>query len=317
MFDLSHMGQFLVRGEKTPFWLDRLTANEVATMRPNQARYNVLTNNGGGAHDDVIIYRLPEHWLMIVNAANTAKVWGLLEAARPSGVTLENRTSRSCLIAVQGPRAVDTLRSLCDVNLADLKYYFATGATVCGVDVEVARTGYTGEDGFEVFASANAAEELWQALTDAGQQFGLLPAGLGARDVLRLEAGMPLYGHELDEDITPLQAGLGWAVKLGKSTFTGKEALEKQCADDSYDRIVGLVMEGKAPARAGYDVFQENQRIGLVRSGSPAPALGGKNIATALIRKGASMPGTRLMVEIRGTQHAATVVPLPFYKRKK
>jgi aminomethyltransferase len=317
MFDLSHMGQILVSGDKAAIWLDGLTSNEVATMRLNQARYNIVTNSKGGAHDDVIIYRLPEYWLLVVNAANTDKIWHLLEAGRPSGVTLENRTSRSCLIALQGPRAVDVLQAICDVNLADLKYYYATSATVSGVRVEVARTGYTGEDGFEVFASAAEAEQLWDAFTNAGQSFGLLPAGLGARDVLRLEAGMPLYGHELDENITPLQAGLGWAVKLGKSEFTGREPLRKQRVDDSYDRIVGLVMEGKAPARSGYDVFHENQRIGEVRSGSPAPAFGGKNIATALIRKEASAPGTKLMVEIRGAQHPATVVPMPFYKRKK
>jgi aminomethyltransferase len=317
MFDLSHMGQLLVRGDDAPVWLDGLTSNEVATMQHNQARYNIVTNASGGAHDDVVIYRLPGYWLIVANAANTEKIWNLLENARPSGVTLENRTSRSCLVALQGPRAIDTLQPVCDVNVVDLKYYYATSATVGGARVEVARTGYTGEDGFEVFGSAETAEQLWKAFTNAGQTFGILPAGLGARDVLRLEAGMPLYGHELDENITPLQAGLGRAVKLAKTEFTGKTALEKQRADDAYDRIVGLMMEGKTPARAGYGVLHEGKHVGEVRSGSPAPALGGKNIATALIRKNASVPGTRLTVEIRGAQHAATVVPMPFYKRKK
>jgi len=317
MFDLSHMGQLLIRGEKAPVWLDSLTSNEVATMRPGQARYNIVTNGAGGAHDDVIIYRLPEYWLVVVNASNTDKIWQLLEASRPSGVTLENRTPQSCLIALQGPRAVDVLQTVCDLKLADLKYYYAATGIVAGNRVEVARTGYTGEDGFEVFASSDVAEQFWEAFTNAGQQFGLLPAGLGARDVLRLEAGMPLYGHELDENITPLQAGLGWAVKFPKTEFTGKRALEKQRDDDAYERIVGLAMEGKAPARAGYSVFYEGQRVGDVRSGSPAPALGGKNIATALVHKNASPLGTTLMVEIRGAQHPATVVQMPFYKRKK
>jgi aminomethyltransferase len=207
---------------------------------------------------------------------------------------------------------------MCDANLSELKYYYATDATVADVRVEIARTGYTGEDGFEVFAPDVAAEHLWEAFTAAGAPLGLLPAGLGARDVLRLEAGMPLYGHELDEDITPLQAGLGWAVKLGKPDFIGKHALERQRAEDAYDRIVGLIMESKAPARAGYRVFfKETKQVGEVRSGSPAPALGGKNIATALVHKDLSAPGTRLTVEIRGTQHPAAVVPLPFYKRTR
>jgi aminomethyltransferase len=317
MLDLSHMGQFVAQGGDVPAWLDRHTSNEVGTMRTGQARYNIFTNPSGGAHDDVIIYRLPTRWLIIVNAANTGKIWRLLEGSCPSTVSLENRSSRSCLIALQGPRAVDVLKQKCDVDLSCLKYYHATDATVVGVRAEVARTGYTGEDGFEVFAVAEAAEGLWQAFTDAGQPFGLLPVGLGARDVLRLEAGMPLYGHELSEEITPLQARLDWAVKLTKAEFTGKPALHAQRADDTYDRIAGLVMEGKAPARAGYSVFLESHRVGEIRSGSPSPSLGGKNIATALIKKSACAVGTELTVEIRGTQHPATVVEMPFYKRQR
>jgi len=316
MFDLSHMGQFVATGEGVSAWLDSLTANEVASMRPNQARYNIFTNGHGGAHDDVIVYRLDGRWLVVVNAANTDKIWTLLSGCKPAGVALENRTPRSSLIALQGPRAAAMLQPLCDVDLASVKYYYAADTKVCGVAVEIARTGYTGEDGFEVFAPAGAAVSLWDEFARAGKSFGLLPAGLGARDVLRLEAGMPLYGHELDEQITPLQAGLGWAVKFAKD-FTGKAALERQRSLDHYARIAGLVMEGKAPARAGYAVMRDGVRVGEVRSGSPAPALGGKNIATALVSKEASLPGTVLSVEIRGTQHPATVVEMPFYKRPR
>ncbi len=317
MFDLSHMGQFVAVGDAVPGWLDELTSNEVSTMRQNQARYNIFTNGHGGAHDDVIIYRLSGRWLIVVNAANTDKIWRLLSACKPTGVALENRTPRYALIALQGPRTVELLQPVCNIDLSTIRYYHASDATVDNVKAEIARTGYTGEDGFEVFVQAGSAQLLWEMFANSGAPLGLLPAGLGARDVLRLEAGMPLYGHELDEDITPLQAGLDWVVKLGKPTFTGKAALEAQRASDRYDRIVGLVMESKTPARAGYSVLMDGKRVGEIRSGSPAPALGGKNIATALVHKSASAPDIKLTVEIRGTAHPATVVTLPFYKRQK
>ncbi len=316
LFDLSHMAQFVASGDAVAAWLDGLSANEVASMRPNQARYNIFTNTAGGAHDDVIVYRLDGRWLIVANAANTAKVWELLRSSQPPGVRLEDRTAHSALLALQGPKAVALLQTLVDANLSKIRYYYAADAAVAGVRAEIARTGYTGEDGFEVFVPASAAMQLWERLLVDGRPFGLRPAGLGARDVLRLEAGMPLYGHELDEDITPLQAGLQWVVKFDKQ-FTGKAALEAQRTEDSYDRIAGLVMEGKAPARAGYAVRMDGEPAGEIRSGSPAPALGGKNVATALVRKAAATPGTRLEVEIRGKYHPATVVPMPFYKRPK
>jgi len=317
MFDLSHMGQFVATGDGVDAWLDRLTCNAVATMKPNQARYNVFTNERGGAHDDTIIYRLVGRWLMVVNAANSEKMWDLLNRGKPAGVTLKNRTPESALIAVQGPRALELLQPLTDVDLNGVKYYFAAEGDVAGVHAELARTGYTGEDGFELFIRAEDAEGLWDRLVREGDRVGLVPAGLGARDVLRLEAGMPLYGHELEEDITPLQAGLDWAVRLDKPDFTGRQALAEQKRSGGYARIAGLEMDGKAPARAGYAVFDRARAVGDVRSGAPAPALGGKCIATALVASDASAPGTRLEVDIRGRREGAAVVPLPFYKRKK
>src|SRR5579872_2967484 len=317
MFDLSHMGQFVLTGEEVPGWLDGLTSNEVATMRPHQARYNIFTNERGGAHDDVIIYRMPDRWLVIVNASNSDKIWNLLHAAQTRGISLENRTPDSALIALQGPRAQALLQPHCDADLAALRYYYATEATIAGARAEVARTGYTGEDGFELFVSAAEAPRLWNQFLLHGKPFGLRPAGLGARDVLRLEAGMPLYGHELDEEITPIMAGLQWVVKFGKGDFPGKAALQAQREADDYERIVGLIMDGKAPARAGYPVFLRGERVGEVRSGAPAPSVGGKNIATALPQKQAAEPGTQIEVEIRGTRHGARIVPLPFYKRAR
>jgi len=317
MFDLSHMGQFVATGEGVARWLDGLTVNAVDTMKPNQARYNIFTNEHGGAHDDAIIYRLDGRWLIVVNAANAEKMWRWLISRLPADVNLVDRTSESALIAIQGPRSLELLQPLTDADLSTLKYYYATSGVVAGVPAEIARTGYTGEDGFELFIAADAAPALWETLTREGARVGLMPAGLGARDVLRLEAGMPLYGHELEEDITPLQAGLDHFVKLDKAEFVGKEALVRQRAGGGYDRIVGMTMDGRAPARAGYSVWRGDQRVGEVRSGSPAPALGGKNIATALVRADASAPGTALDVEIRGQRHRATVVPLPFYKRPR
>ncbi|HEY6356843.1 MAG TPA: glycine cleavage system aminomethyltransferase GcvT [Vicinamibacterales bacterium] len=317
LFDLSHMGQFVASGEGVDAWLDGLTVNAVSSMKPNQARYNIFTNERGGALDDAIIYRMPGRWLVVVNAANTDKMWRWLSAQVPAGIELVNRTPESALIAIQGPRSIELLAPLTDVDLSTLKYYHATEGSVAGMPAEIARTGYTGEDGFELFVKAGTAEALWDRLMREGARIGLVPAGLGARDVLRLEAGMPLYGHELEEDITPLQAGLDAFVKLDKPAFVGKDALAAQKAADTYDRIVGIVMDGRAPARAGYPVFRGDELVGEVRSGSPAPALGGKNVATALVHKDTSREGERLDVEIRGQRHHGTVVRLPFYKRPR
>jgi aminomethyltransferase len=318
LFDLSHMAQFELRGAAVGAWAETLTVNAVASMKPGGARYNIFTNDHGGAHDDVIFYRLDaERWLLVVNAANAEKMWGVLNAGLGDGVELENRHGARALIAIQGPKSVEILRGFAAVDFGAMKYYSCVETRVRGVDALVARTGYTGEDGFEIFCAAEAAVDLWDALLGEGRSSGLEPAGLGARDVLRLEAGMPLYGHELTEEITPLQAGLGWAVKLSKPDFVGRAALAAQSARADFERIAGLVLDGRVPARGGYPVFAGDRRVGEVRSGSTAPSVGNKNIATALLAPAATAVGTRLEVEIRGARHAATVVPLPFYKRPK
>ena len=317
LFDLSHMGQFTVTGPDAGLWLDGLTANAVSSMRPYQARYNIFTNELGGARDDTIIYRLPERWLVVVNAVNTSKIWQWLHAQRRPGIELYDRTPEHALIAVQGPRSRELLQPLCAVDLTAIRSYWAAEGSVTGIAAEIARTGYTGEDGFELFVAARDALLLWERLMAAGARFKLQPAGLGARDVLRLEAGMPLYGHELAEDITPLQAGLDWVVNFAKGEFIGRDALWAQKQHGGYDRIAGIIMESKAPARAGYPVMRGGRPVGTIQSGSPAPSLGGKNIATALLKEPASHAGTHLEVDIRGQLHACTVVPQPFYKRSK
>ena len=316
LFDLSHMGQFVLEGENVAAWADTLTANAVSTMKPGQARYNIFTNENGGALDDVIFYKLPDRWLLVVNASNADKMWAHLNGSLgQSGVTLTSLHGRNALIAIQGPKSVEMLAPHTDVDVNALKYYFCAQGNVYGKPAVIARTGYTGEDGFELFVDGADAASIWNALLRDNGSAGLIPAGLGSRDVLRLEAGMPLYGHELTEEITPVQAGLNWAVKFAKPEFTGKAALEAQVQQDAYPRIVGIVMDGRAPAREGYHVFLGERRVGEIRSGSVAPSVQNKNIATALVEKDASAPGTALVVHIRGTAYGATVVPLPFYKR--
>ena len=318
LFDLSHMGQFILEGENVARWAETLTVNAIETMKPFQARYNIFTNDRGGAHDDVIFYRLPTRWLLVVNAGNADKMWAHLNAnLGDSGVTLTNLHGKNALIAVQGPLSVELMKGVIAPDVSELKYYFCTEAEVYGFPAVIARTGYTGEDGFELFVDGGAAPQIWKRLLEEKKSAGLEPAGLGARDVLRLEAGMPLYGHELTEEITPVQAGLDWAVKLSKLHFLGKDALAAQKNDDTYRRIVGLVMSGRAPAREGYPVLLNGDIVGEIRSGSLAPSVENKNIATALVDKVAATPGTQLQVQIRGVQHDATVVEMPFYKRKK
>lgn len=315
LFDLSHMGQFLLHGDDVAAWADRLTINAVATMKPLQARYNIFCNEHGGAHDDTIFYRLDGRWMLVVNASNADKMWAYLNAHRAGDVRLENLHGCRALVAIQGPKSVAMLQPHVDLDLASMRYYFCAEGTVDGVPAIVARTGYTGEDGFELFVDGDRAAAIWNRLLEEHRDAGLEPCGLGARDVLRLEAGMPLYGHELTEAITPVQAGQSWALKLSKPEFVGKAALAEQLARDEYPRIVGLVMEGRVPAREGYAVRLGERVVGEVRSGSAAPSVGGKNVATALLAKEAATVGGTVEVQIRGAWHAATVTALPFYKR--
>jgi len=321
LFDLSHMAQFVLTGEGVAEWADSLTTNAVGSMKPYQARYNLFCNERGGTHDDVLFYRLENRWLLVCNASNAAKMWKHLNDRNDrSDVRLASRHGQAALIAVQGPRAVEIVAPLCDIsssNAADLKYYYCADGFVDGVRALIARTGYTGEDGFELFIDGSDAAALWQKLLEAGSPFGIEPAGLGARDMLRLEAGMPLYGFELSEEISPPAGGQGWAVKMNKPSFVGKEALAAQLAADDYPRIAGFVLEGRVPARTGYPVLSGGERIGEVRSASIAPSCGNRNVGTVLVPKAATAVGTPLEIEIRGTRQAAQVASLPFYKRDR
>jgi aminomethyltransferase len=317
LFDLSHMGELFVAGEEAGAALAYALVTNPPTLREGRAHYSMICAPDGGVIDDLIVYRLgPERYLVVANASNAQIVSDEL-AARLTGfrALLDDRSLATALCAIQGPRSVEIVAPLTDVDLAALKYYAIAEGSVAGIPALVARTGYTGEDGFEVFVETGRAAELWDALFAAGQPHGLLPIGLGARDTLRLEAGMPLYGNELDRETNPFEAGLGRVVKLDKpDDFVGRTALEKVASDGPAKRLVGLVMQGRGIARHGYPVHAGDRRTGVVTSGTQSPTLG-KAIAMAYVAPADAETGTILDVEIRDQRVAAEVVDLPFYRR--
>jgi aminomethyltransferase len=322
LFDLSHMGELLVTGPGAAEALDYALVGNLSGLRPGRARYTMICAADGGVLDDLIVYRLAdEEFLVVANAANAGPVLGLLTertARRDAAVT--DQTADYALIAIQGPRAARILGPLTDARLDEVKYYASYPATVAGADVLLARTGYTGEDGFEIFARPGDAEGIWTALSDAGADEGLVPAGLAARDTLRLEAGMPLYGNELGADLTPFDAGLGRVVKLDKpGDFVGREALAARAEAAPERVLVGLAVQSRRVARHGYTVLWDGQPAGTVTSGSPSPTLS-RPIAMAYVSPevaaaAADDAAGRLAVDIRGNAEPATLVPLPFYRR--
>ncbi|MFF1603720.1 glycine cleavage system aminomethyltransferase GcvT [Streptomyces mirabilis] len=323
LFDLSHMGEITVTGPQAAALLNHALVGNIASVGVGRARYTMICREDGGILDDLIVYRLAENEYMVVANASNAQV--VLEALteRAAGFDALVRDDRDAyaLIAVQGPESPGILKSLTDADLDGLKYYAGLPGTVAGVPALIARTGYTGEDGFELFVAPSDAEKLWQALTDAGSPVGLVPCGLSCRDTLRLEAGMPLYGHELTTSLTPFDAGLGRVVKFEKEgDFVGRAALQEAAtrAEENPPRVlVGLVAEGRRVPRAGYPVVADGKVIGEVTSGAPSPTLG-KPIAMAYVDAAHAAPGTTgVGVDIRGSHEPYEVVALPFYKRQK
>lgn len=317
LFDLSHMGELFVEGEGAGESLAYALVTDPPALKIGRAHYSMITAPDGGIMDDLIVYHLGEaRYLVVANASNALVVSDAL-AERLAGfkAVLDDRTLAMALIAVQGPRSVDVLQPLTNVDLAGLRYYAIGEGQVAGIDALVARTGYTGEDGFEVFVDWGRAVELWDTLLPAVEAADGLPVGLGARDTLRLEAGMPLYGNELDRSTNPYEANLGRVVKLEKpNDFVGRAALERVSTAGPARRLVGLVMEGRGIARHGYPVHAGERRSGVVTSGTQSPTIGSP-IAMAYVAPGDAEPGTILDVEIRDQRVPARVVPLPFYKR--
>jgi aminomethyltransferase len=318
LFDLSHMGELFVEGSAAGEALAAALVTNPPALKVGRAHYSMITAPDGGVIDDLIVYRLgEERFLVVANASNALVVSDAL-AERLSGfkAVLDDRSLATALIAIQGPRSLEVLQPHTDVDLGSLRYYAIAEGHVAGIEALVARTGYTGEDGFEVFVDWERAADLWDALLPAVRDAEGLPVGLGARDTLRLEAGMPLYGNELDRTTNPFEANLGRVVKLDKpGDFIGRAALERVAATGPARRLVGLVMEGRGIARHGYPVHAEERRTGVVTSGTQSPTLGSP-IAMAYVAPGDAEPGTILEVEIRDQRVPARVVPLPFYERK-
>jgi aminomethyltransferase len=330
IFDISHMAEISVTGPESVAFLNYAVAADVSKLSVGQAKYSLLLNEAGGIIDDLIIYRLgDEHFLVVANAGNRFNVVPPLQA-RTAGfaATVVDQSDETALIAVQGPNALAILENTVGLalaeaaadrpqsTLADLKYYWSLPATFLGNPVLIGRTGYTGEDGFELYIDVAQAEALWTALTEAGASRGLVPAGLACRDTLRLEAGMPLYGHELDLTTRPDQAGLGRAVVFSKDgDFVGRSALEAPLPTEA-PILVGLVGEGKRAARAEYPVFNGETEAGVTTSGALSPTLG-YPVAMAYVDAALAHPGQVVDIDIRGTRYPYTVTALPFYSRKK
>lgn len=319
LFDLSHMGELFVEGDDAGDALAAALVSDPRTLAVGRAQYSMICAPDGGVIDDLIVYRLgAERFLVVANASNAPVVSEEL-AARLVGwrAILDDRSLVTSLVAIQGPLAAGVLASLTDVDLDGLRYYAISEGQVAGTPALVARTGYTGEDGFEVFVDWDQGARIWAAVAEAGAGAGVIACGLGARDTLRLEAGMPLYGNELDRETNPFEAGLERVVKLAKEgDFVGREALARVAATGPARRLVGLTITGRGIARHGYPVLAGERRTGVITSGTHSPTLG-RPIAMAYVAPGDAEPGTILAVEVREQPVSAEVVPLPFYKRER
>ena len=321
LFDVSHMGEIDVRGAGAIVFVNYITSNDVSKLVDGQAQYSALTTPEGTVIDDLLVYRFAEdHLLLVVNAGTTEKDWDWISSQpRNESVELKNVSADWCQIALQGPEALKILQGLTDLPLEGIKYYHFTEGEVDGVPSIVSRTGYTGEDGFEVYAAADKAEQLWNKMLEAGNygtETGILPCGLAARNTLRLEAGMALYGHEIDDTTTLLEANLGWICKFNKGDFIGRERLAKQKEEGITKRLVGFEITERGIARDEQDVVINGERVGQVTSGSPAPFLK-KNIGMAYVPTQFASEGQDIQIDVRGRLVSAQIVKTPFYKRAR
>jgi aminomethyltransferase len=315
LFDISHMGRLQFHGPTCEEFLNGVLTNDTSKLKIGDVRYSLICGNDGGILDDVLVYRLHDRWELVVNASNREKIvhW-LKHSAGFAGIEFQDCTLTTGMIAVQGPKALSLLNEVLGFDSSGMKYYSVKDATYLRTSGVISRTGYTGEDGFELVVPSADAERVWQTLMDAGANCGIVPAGLGCRDTLRLEAAMPLYGHELNESIDPLTAGLQFAVKFNKPEYTGKAALESIKAAGPEMVRVGLLLEGRRIAREESPVQINGREVGKVTSGTFSPTLQ-RVIAMAYVPVASSSLGTRVDVNLRGTLVPAEIVPLPFYKR--
>jgi aminomethyltransferase len=315
-FDVSHMGEFEFRGREAAAALQRLTTNDVGSLEVGQVQYSLLCYEDGGIVDDLTLYRVADdHYMMTVNAANIDKDWAWVAGRLPAGVQARNASAETGLIAVQGPRAETLVGRLADIEVPAIGYYRFARGRVAGAPALVSRTGYTGEDGFELYLAAADTERVWHALLTEGKREGVAPIGLGARDTLRLEMKYALYGNDIDQTTNPLEAGLGWVVKLGKGDFVGKAAIERVKAAGPRRRLVGIEMVDRAVARHGYRVLHQGREVGLVTSGSYGPSVD-RYIGLAYVESALAPVGTEIDVEVRGRPQKARVVKTPFHPPK-
>jgi aminomethyltransferase len=313
LFDVSHMGEFFVHGPQAIDLVQRVSVNDAASLEVGQCQYSAMCAEDGGIRDDLIVCRMEEHYMLVVNASRRNEDWEwVLQHANGLDVTLEDRSDELGLLALQGPRAQEILAPLTETNLDDIAYYHFVDGTVAGFSATISRTGYTGEDGFEIYVGARNVGEVWDAVFEQGEPFGLLPCGLGARDSLRLEVGFALYGNELDEEHTPLAGRLGWVVKLDKGDFSGRDALVRQKEEGVPRRLVGIRLSERGFPRPGYPIVHAGSDVGSVTSGTVSPSLG-YGIALGYVPAELGSPGTDVGVRIRDNVISGVVVRLPFY----
>jgi aminomethyltransferase len=313
MFDLSHMGEFFVTGSDAEKFLQKVTVNDVSALQEWQIQYSCMCYPDGGIVDDLLVYRLPDRYMLVVNAACLDKDIAWLHESLSGDVKLENRSDDYGLIAIQGPKAQDVLSKLTDYDLESLPFYWAAEATIGGHEVLFSRTGYTGEDGFELYLEPGICHDLWDEILDAGSAFGLGPIGLGARDSLRLEMKYMLYGNDIDKTTDPISAGLGWIVKLDKGDFIGHDKVDAVKANKPESKLVAFEMDEKAIPRKDYTILQDSAEVGRVTSGGFSPSLQ-KGIGLGYVKREISKAGNAIAILIRGKGAPATIIKPPFYK---
>jgi aminomethyltransferase len=315
LFDVSHMGKIEIGGPEAAALVNHTTTNDVSRLHSGQAQYSAMLYGHGGFVDDILVHKLADdRFFLCVNAANQDKDYAHVAANNRFDARIENAGTRYAQLALQGPRAVETLQKLASVPLAQIRYYWFVDGEVSGAWARIARTGYTGEDGFEIYIAPDEAPRVWKEILAAGAEFGIEPCGLGARNTLRLEAKMALYGHEIHASVTPCEADLGWIVKLKKGHFIGRDALVRQRERGVTRKLVGFEMRGRGIARDGYEVYVDGLPAGWVTSGSPSPTLN-KNIGLCYLPTAQARIGRAISILVRGQLVDAVTVPTPFYKR--
>jgi aminomethyltransferase len=315
LFDVSHMGEIEIRGREAARLANHATTNNVSRLRAGQAQYSAMLYSHGGFVDDILVHKVADdHYFLCVNAGNQDKDYAHLAAHNTFGAEIENVGPRYAQLAIQGPRGLNTLQKLTSTPLAQIGYYYFVDGVVSGAAARIARTGYTGEDGFEIYIPPEEAPRLWDQILEAGAQSGILPCGLGARNTLRLEAGMALYGNEIHASVTPWDANLGWIVRVQKGDFIGRDALLKQKDRGVTRKLIGFEMRGRGIARDGYEVYADGLPAGWVTSGGPSPTLN-KNIGLCYLPAAQAQVGRTISILVRGQQVEAVTVPTPFYKR--